>query len=194
MSRLSLVLAACAALVLPVALPIAAHAATPAAASAHDPAKVAVVEQIMTNLKIVDVMKAGAEQGTRAQEANLPEADMQQLISLLDDELDKRRSDLVHAIAADNCDRFTLDQLGNILTLSKIKYVQDMVMHGADPSTPLPDAASMTADEQKTVDTLGNEAYVGDFLQNANVDASTPIIAQATVTAFSRFQALKGNK
>ncbi len=186
-------LAALAALAMPAAMPLAAHAATPAAAPAHDPAKVAVAKQILANFGIVDSLTLGGKSGLGQDDTikALPKPDQDMVMSLFSDEMMKRKATIIDAVAPDNVDRFTLDQLNAILNLSKIKYVHDLVLSGADPSLPEPDPTTMTQAEAATFKAADSQPFVSDFMRNMDVNASVPFVHDAAENAMKRFKAAK---
>jgi hypothetical protein len=168
----------------------AESAAAPAAAesvvSAPIPEKVAIGEQIITNLQMVPIMTLGAKKGLLAQpsiQAHTP-ADRDRLLALVDQEMQKSSGAIVHALAEGNVDRFTITQLNDILALSKIKFIQDTVLSGADPSLVTPDPSSMTPEEKALFIRSNNSPHVNDFLANFNFEPAKPAALAALRAAF----------
>ena len=170
-------------------------AAAEAAATAHDPAKVAVVAQILDNLHTVDIAIKGGERSLRSDPTimKMAPADQDLIIKLFDDEMQKRHSAMITAMAEDNSDRFTIDQLNDILTFSRIKYAQDVCFYAADPTGPMPDPNSMTAQERADFSRIGDAPYTADFLDNFNFSSETAYVSEAVVAAVQRFVAMRAS-
>lgn len=162
-------------------------------ASGHDPAKVAVTVQIIDNLKMFEVITQGGRQGINdiGEVKAMSPKDRAELLSLFEDELNQRKPVILEMLAGANCDRFTLAQLNDILVLSKIDYVQQLVLKGADPSRPQPNPASMSQTEAATFIRLGNQPYVEDFMTNFVLDPIQPEIISSLQAATIRFNAYK---
>lgn len=175
----------------PALIPAAAQAQT---VIASDPARLQKVEGIMTNLKLYEVMvhmgqktlveSPGSASYTSAQKA--------QLAQYFSDAMAKRRTVLIHKLAVGTRGDFSADQLDNLVALSKVKYVQDLVAQGADPSQ-VADASSMTVADQNLVQTVGNAPYVGDFFTKAiNYDVIKDDVVAATLEAYKAFGGANG--
>ena len=192
MTRLPLtLLACCAVLAWPMAAPAAVATTAPVATPAHDPAKIAVAVEILENLRTVDIAKSA---GTRSlmsdpHVAALSPADQLLLGQFFASELDKRHDEMLKALAADNVDRFTLDQLTQILVFSRISFVQQTAMAAADPTLPTPDPSKMSEQEWKDFNSIGNADYTADFLNNFDFSSETRIVGEAVTAAIQRLSA-----
>lgn len=147
----------------------AALAADPAPlAIASDPAKLRAAEGIMTNLKLYDLMVSAGQKALaeNPDAASYTPAQKTQLAQAFADAMAKRRTSIVHKLAAGCRGDYTTDQLNNLTALSKVKYVQDLIFQGADPSH-VADAGSMTVAEQTLLQKIGNETYVNAFFAQA---------------------------
>lgn len=158
----------CAAPVMP------AQAAETAVAVVTDPARLAIENEIITNMHMVDVFIFGAKRGLLEDKdvAAWPQSKKDRLIGLLDAAVVKHRATLTRDFAAANLDSLTMDQVNNLLTLSKIKYFQQVIQAVADPSIH-PDASSMTAEERAFVDKIANADYADNFLSNMDPGKAT---------------------
>lgn len=147
--------------------PVAVHAGTdPAAATAPAAAKVAIVEQIYTNLGVLDILSQTiVKSATTGDDAeNLSDAERAKIGSLIEDGLAAHKAGLVHKLALANADSCTVDQLNVILKMSKIRYLHDLIAEGAEVGPPA-DAGSMTADEATFFNAHSNDVYIGTFLE-----------------------------
>ncbi|MEI9906185.1 MAG: hypothetical protein WDN06_21465 [Asticcacaulis sp.] len=178
------------------ALPAAAQVTIPSVIKPHDPAKVAIAIAILDNLQTETIAAAAGRRNLLADPtiAAMPPADQTLIGQLFIEEMDKRHAGMIAALAADNVDRFSLDQLNDILTFSRIKYVQDLALAAADPSLATPDPAGMTAKDVKDFATLGNASYTADFLGNFNFNAEAGFVSDAVGAAVTRFVAVKAGK
>ncbi|HVZ30154.1 MAG TPA: hypothetical protein VG839_07145, partial [Asticcacaulis sp.] len=148
----------------PALLPVAADAQV----LADSPAKVQAVETILGNLKVYDVLVHVGQKSLleSPDAANYTPAQKAQLSQLFASAMAKRRTVLVHKLAMSCRSDYTLDQLNNLTQLSKIKYIQDLVAQGGDPSL-IADAGSLTVADQDVVQTVGNAPYASDFFNQA---------------------------
>lgn len=157
-------------------------------AGEHDPEKLALGAQIFANLRMIDIAFAGVKIGMSQDPdvQKLPPAEQQRLIDLVHEEILARKDNILNEEAEANVDRFTVDQLKIILSLSQIKYLQDMVMAGAGLG-PAPDPSTLTPAQQTLLNTYGNAAFVGDFLENTNMEPLKAELAVAIRSAVARF-------
>lgn len=179
-----------------VALPVAAEAQpTPVPATPAPPvptaAQVAVGEQVITNLHLFELLAYGGHNGILQNEsiAAMPVDDQNRLGAMFDEEIAAHRAETVHAMATSNSGYYTTEQLGQLLALSKIKYVQDLVLAGGDTSLATPDETSMTEAERTLFTTMMNEAWVNDFFEQFDYTTATPTVGAAADAAFNRFSA-----
>ncbi len=170
-----------------------AAAAATQAAPTHDPAKQATVVKILDNLGAYDLLVFGSKQGFQTDDGfkTLPAGDQTLLLSLMTEELGKRRQALLNDMASTDCDAFTTDQLKDLLAMSKIKYVHDLMMSKGDPSRPAPDPASMTASEKALYDRLDQATFAGDFLNNIGYNNAVDDLKAADQAAIDRYKAAK---
>lgn len=182
------------------AAPLAAQAQVtiPQVIKPHDAAKVAVAVQILDNLKTGQIAAIAGRRNLLSDPLvqALPAADQTLLGDLFVEEMNARKDAMLAAMAGDNVDRFTLDQLNKILVFSRIKYVQDTMLNLADPSLATPDPNGMTRQEANDYLTIGNADYANDFLGNFNFASETAFVSEAVAAAAQRYGALhsaKGN-
>ena len=170
-------------------------AASAVAMPAHDPAKMAVVAQILDNLQTMKVSISAGQKSLLADPtvAKLAPADQTLLVNLFADEMMKRHDEMMNGLAADNSDRFTLEQLNDILTYSRIGYVQNLCLDAAGLAPSTPDPSTMTAQEAKDFATIGNASYTNDFLDNFNFTSESAVVSEAVATSIQRFVALRGH-
>jgi hypothetical protein len=163
-----------------------------AGAVSTDQAKIALGAQVLGNLHIYDIFMIGFKKGflEDPQMASWPPADRDLLLSLLTEEMGKRKDDMLRAMAATSVDAYSTDQLNQLVALSKIKFVQDLFLYAADQSGTPPDANSMTADEQTLFNSLMSQQWVAQFFK-FDTSAIEPIAEQAYVAATTRFAAAK---
>jgi hypothetical protein len=176
----------------PALMPAAAQAQT---VIASDPARLRAVEGIMTNLKLYEVMvHMGQKTLVESPDAaNYTPAQKAQLAQYFADAMAKRRTVLIHKLAVGTRGDYSMDQLNNLLALSKVKYVQDLVAQGADPSQ-FADASSMTVADQNLVQAVGNQPYVGDFFTKAiDYDVIKDDIVAATLETYKAFGNANGS-
>ncbi len=175
-------------------LALAASADMVAAAPAHDPAKVSIVVQILDNLQTVPIAIAGGKRSLASDPTvqKMAPADQALLLAFFAEEIEKRHTAMVEAMAEDNSDRFTIDQLNDILTFSRIKYSQDLCYHAADPSSPMPDPSTMTAQETQDFSRIGGAPYTNDFLGNFDFSSESAYVSEAVVAAIQRLVASHG--
>ncbi len=162
---------------------------------ASDPAKLRVTQGIVTNLKLYELMvRVGQKTLAETPETASYTPDRKAaLAQAFNDAMAKRRAGMIQKLAAGTRGDFSLEQLNNLTTLSKIKYVQDLIAQGADPSL-VADAGTMTVAEQNLIQTLGNEAYVSTFFtQGLNFDVIKGDITDATLEAFAALKTPQQN-
>lgn len=169
---------------------VATAQAVPAAAEAPA-AKVARTRQIITQLKLYDLLMFGARKGllSRPEFAEKPKSDHDRLVALLTEEMEARRAVAIDAMAAANADRFSVEQLDQLVQVSKIKYLQDMVLAGGDPSLATPNEAGMTEAERALFYEVMSQPWVGDFFTTFNYNAASPFITSAGEAAMARYYA-----
>jgi len=169
---------------------VAAQAAPVTPATEHDPEKIAVGTEIMANLQLVEIAVAGARIALAEDKdvQQLPAAKRQRLSALIEEEIRARRDIIDREMAAANVDRFTVDQLNVILSLSRIKFVQAVLLHGAG-LVPEPDPASVTPAEQALIEANGDQPYVLDFFKNLDMDPLGAQVGIAIHNAFVRYAA-----
>ena len=191
-------LALAAALMLACVLPMngPAQAAPAVAAPAHDPVKIAVAVQILDNLQTLPIAIQASRHSLLSDPTvtAMSPADQVLLGQLLSDELTKRHDEMMTGLAADNVDRFSLDQLNNILIFSRIKYVQQLARAAADSSLPTPDPTTMSEQEWKDFNTIGNADYTADFLNNFNFAAESHVVGEAVTAAVLRLATIRSGK
>lgn len=165
-----------------------------ATAPAHDPAKVAIVVQILDNLQTVPIAITGGKRSLMNDPTiqKMAPADQVLFLTFFAEEMNKRHSAMIEAMAEDNSDRFTIDQLNDILTFSRIKYSQDLCLHAADPTGPMPDPSSMTAQEARDFARIGDAPYTSDFLGNFDFSSESAYVSEAVVAAIQRLVASHG--
>lgn len=164
-------------------------AQTAATAAAPDPAKVAVVEQIYGNLRIIEVMGSGASQSIMKDDdyKDYTPAQRTKLAQLFIDGLEAAKPSLLHKLALAHADKYSMDQLNSLLALSKIKYVQQLLAKGADDSLPEPDPATMTTSEKAVYDTLDTQQFTEDFLtDSADFSSISDDVSNVAVAAFQQ--------
>ncbi len=160
-----------------VVAPQVAAAQTPAISPAPDPAKVNLTIQIYSNLKIIEVLTSATVHAM----ANEPDANSltplqkEKLLQMFKEAMLAKRSVFLYKLAAAHCGPYTTEQLTNLVSLSKIKYIQDMLAEGAGELDKAPDPSTMTPAEIALLSSLNDQAYVTTFLQDsANFDAIDP--------------------
>jgi hypothetical protein len=169
---------------------VAAQSAPVTPAAEHDPEKVAVGTEIMANLQFVEIAVAGARIAITEDKdfQQLPQANRQRLAALIEEEIRARKDIINREMAGANVDRFTVDQLRVILSLSRIKFIQAVVLHGAG-LVPEPDPATMTPAEQALIEANGDQPYVLDFFKNIDMDPLGEQVGIAIHNAFTRYMA-----
>ena len=85
-----------------------------------------------------------------------------------------------------NAGAYTSAQLDELLALSKIKYVQDLVLAGGDASLATPDENSMTATERALFTRLMMEPWVTDFFTKFDYSTASPDVGAAAEAAVKR--------
>lgn len=166
------------------ALPNSAVAATTAEAGAIE-----TIEQIYSNLGVVDVMKLSMQQAliNAPSMSNFTSAQKLKLAEITGIVIGEQRPTLLHKLAVANTGDLTAAQLQVILKISKIKYIQDAIAQGADPSR-VADPKTMTAEESAFLDSVEKEQYILDFLEHsANFDAVKPDMEAISTTIIERF-------
>jgi hypothetical protein len=172
--------------------PLSAVLPNPAVAAATaEVGTVATIEQIYSNLGVVDVMKLSMQQSliNAPSMSNFTSAQKAKLVEITGTVMDEQRPALLHKLAVANKGDLTPPQLQVILKISKIKYIQDAIAHGADPSR-VADPKTMTAEESTFLDSVEKEQYILDFLQrSANFDSVKPDMEAISTTVVERFVA-----
>ena len=164
-------------------------AAATTAVPAPDPAKVAVVEQIYGNLRIIEVMGSGATQSILKDDdyKEYTPAQRTKLAQFFMDGLEAAKPSLLHKLALAHSSKYTMDQLNTLLSLSKITYVQQLLAKGADASLPDPDPSIMTPAEKSVFDLLDTEQYTEDFLtESADFSSINDDVSAVAVAAFQK--------
>ncbi len=179
---------------LPVTAGAVSTTAATAAMPAHDPAKIAVVAQILDNLQTMKIAISAGQKSLLADPtvARMSIPDQVLLSNLFADEMTKRHDEMMNGLAADNSDRFTPEQLNNILTYSRIGYVQALCLDAAGLAPSPPDPSTMTTQEAQDFMTIGNADYTADFLGNFSFTAETAVVSEAVTASIQRFVALRG--
>lgn len=172
--------------------PLSAAIMAPQVAQAQttpSPATVAKGMQIVANLHLYDLLVYGGRVGIlKADEiAKLPQADQDRIAAMFVEEMTARRDDTIRKMAEANFGSFTPAQLDDLLALSKIKYVQDLVLAGGDSSLATPDETSMNATERALFTRLMNETWVTDFFTKFNYDTASANVAEAAQAAMQRY-------
>lgn len=157
-----------------------------------DPARLQISLQIVENLKLMDLITHGARMAISSEPAlqSLTESQKSQMSTLMIEELEKSRPDLTRLMAASAVGTLTVDQLNDILVLSKIKFMQQSVLAGADPSV-TPDPTTMTPEEKANMDRLGSQPYVTQYFANIDYTSLMSLARQAGMRAGMRFRALQ---
>lgn len=171
----------------PAMLPAAAQAQTSAqTVIVSDPARLQVTESIMTNLKLYEIMvHVGQKTLLESNDvASYSAAQKTQLTQAFADAMAKRRGSVIRKLAAGVRGDFSMEQLNNLNALSRIKYVQDLIAQGADP-TLVADAGSMSTADQTFIQSIGNAPYVTDFFTKAiDYNVIKDDVIAATVDAY----------
>ncbi|MEI9905055.1 MAG: hypothetical protein WDN06_14630 [Asticcacaulis sp.] len=184
------------ALVTAAPLPAAAQVTIPSLAKPHDAAKVAIAFEILDNLQTLTIATRAGQRALLADPliVQLPPADKTLLSQLFAEEMARRHDEMITAMAGDNVDRFSIDQLNDILTFSRIPYVQAVCLRASDPTLAVPDPNSMTAQQRRDFANLGDAPYTADFLGNFNFSSESTVVAEAASSAVQRYVALKSGK
>jgi len=174
-------------------LPALAQGAAPAAAAPVDAAKVDIGIQIVRELKFIDILILGGQKGMRQNPefASTPASDWARLDALFAEEMHKRGDTIIRKMAEANVGAYSTDDLNHVLALAKIKYVQDLVLQGADSSLVTPDFDGMTAAEKATFDTYSNDPAVTQFLSGFTFGSISGDISDAVIAALTRYDAEK---
>ncbi|ESQ77153.1 hypothetical protein [Asticcacaulis sp. AC402] len=164
----------------------AAHTAQPVAAT--DLAK---GRQIITNLKMFDLLMFGGRKGLigTPEIAALPKTDQAGLIALFNAEMELRRAGVIDALVAANFERLSATQLDQLVQLSNIKYTQDLVLAGGDPSLATPNAAGMTAAERDLFYGLIGQIWVSKFFTTFDYSSAAPFFTSAGESALASYHA-----
>ncbi|MDV6331783.1 hypothetical protein [Asticcacaulis sp. 201] len=170
--------------------PLSAALPNPAVAAPTAEARsIATIEEIYSNLGVVDVMKLSMQQAliNAPSMSNFTSAQKAKLVEITGTVIDEQRPALLHKLAIANRGDLTPPQLQVILKISKIRYIQDAIAHGADPSR-VADPKTMTAEESAFLDSVEKEQYILDFLQrSANFDTVKPDMEAISTTIIERF-------
>ncbi|ESQ92979.1 hypothetical protein ABAC460_01640 [Asticcacaulis sp. AC460] len=169
--------------------------ATPAAAQATDPVKLDLTARVLGNLKIVDVMARAGAQTLLADETikSFTPTEQNRLVQFYTDGLHAEESALNRKLAASCADDFTADELKVLLRLSQIKYIQQLVAQGGDPSINA-DPSTMSADDKAVYDQYSNSDLVTRLADNLDFDAIKPDLEAITLQAVTDFLAWRAQQ
>lgn len=161
-----------------------------------DEAKIALGIEIVGNMRFYDLAIIGGKKGINQtpELASWSQADRDLLCAYFAEEMEKYRTVTIRTLAAGAVDPYSMDQLNQLVALSRVKFIQDMVMYSADPTRPMPNAASMTPAEKTLVDGLMEKQWVADFMRSVDPALTSPALQQSIRGAFQRFAAAKGMK
>ncbi|MGZ3306035.1 MAG: hypothetical protein ACXU8U_09265, partial [Asticcacaulis sp.] len=126
--------------------------------------------------------------------AALPQADNDRLSALIAEEVWKRAATMRRKVAEGSVDPYTLDQLNDILTLSKIKFFQDLMLAGGDPSLASPGNDVITPAERDVLAKADSKPYINDFLNHMDFAALRPDGTAAVNAALQRYVMEKSGK
>lgn len=177
--------------------PVATGSNAAAGAISTDPAKIALGVQIFDNMGYVELVKVGGRRGimTNPNLASMPEADRALLANLFVEELEKRRGEILNTLAVTHVDPYSIEQLNQLLAVSKVKIVREAMLYGADPSYfPKPDPNSLTPADSAVLDAAMKTTFVAAFIQNVDIRVCAPSLSAAAQASFARFQAAKAAK
>lgn len=169
--------------------------ATPAAAQATDPVKLDLTARVLGNLKIVDVMARAGAQTLLADETikTFTPTEQNRLVQFYTDGLHAQEGALNRKLAASCADQFTVDELKVLVRLSQIKYIQQLVAQGGDPSL-VADPSTMSADDKAVYDQYSNSDLVPRLASNLNFDIIKPDLEAITIQAITDFLAWRAQQ
>lgn len=147
-----------------------------------DPVKVDMLEQIIVYLHCYDVIAYVGEVSALENAPSSFSADQKDNVRhLWETNILARRKSIIHNLAVSNSVSFTTAQLTTMLALSKIRYLQDAALEGANPAWAA-DERTLTAADNALVDQHPDaEATLGAFFNNLSIDAIKPDLAAAAV-------------
>lgn len=180
-------------LTFPAAVPVMAQTAPAATAAPDDFASIAMAEQVITNLGMLDVMIYGYDQGVRESSdfADLTDAQKDRYIALFNQRIDEQRLALTHTLAVNAAAHLTRDEMTRMLALSKIGYLKAVIKASAEGS-PDPDPAMMSPDEKATYDKYENADFVGRFLDGVDINLISDDVVQIGADAYTAWQTEAG--
>ncbi|EGF92541.1 hypothetical protein ABI_09780 [Asticcacaulis biprosthecium C19] len=172
-------------------------AASPAVAIAQqvDAAKLDITARIIGNLKVVNVMARAGTQTLLADETikSFTPVEQTRLVKFYTDGLYAQETALNRKLAASCADKFTMDELKVLLRLTQIRYVQQLVAQGGDPSLTA-DPSTMTADDRAIYDQYANSDLVPRLAQHLDFGVITPDLEAITLQAITDFIAWRAEQ
>ncbi|EGF92542.1 hypothetical protein ABI_09790 [Asticcacaulis biprosthecium C19] len=115
-----------------------------------------------------------------------PKTDRDELYKLAVEALEAQRPAIVDAIAEAQVRRFTEGEWNQIAEYSRITYVQDLVLAGADPSRPRPDPSSMSRTDSAVFGRLAAQPFVVKFFTEFDPAGNTMLVEEALKAATTR--------
>lgn len=119
--------------------------------------------------------------------SSFSQSERDRLYGLMLEEMVARRPAIIDAIATGQVNRFTEDEWDQLAQLSRIKYVQDLTLAGADPSRPRPSLASMSRTDNALYNRLAAQPFVLRFFREFDHTTDDAVVEEALRAAALRF-------
>jgi hypothetical protein len=143
----------------------------PAVSATPDTATVAMAEQVVTNLGMIDAMIYGYSQGVHESQefSTMTEAQKDRYLAIFKQHVNARRDALTHKLAVNAASHLSREEMASMLALSKIGYLKALFKASAE-NAPAPDPAMMSADEKALLDKYEDGDFVGRFFEGADIN------------------------
>ncbi len=171
----------------------ASPAADTVGTPAVDPAKVDIAEHIIINLRFYDILAYGGEIGLLESPATASYSPEQKekLRACFEASIQSARLTIIRKLAVASAGGYSVDQLNVILNLSKIRYMQDSILEGANPAW-VADERTVTPEDLAMMNAHGDDAYTTSFLKSVSYDTVDADLGNALTGAYQAFVSSQG--
>ncbi|ESQ92978.1 hypothetical protein ABAC460_01635 [Asticcacaulis sp. AC460] len=147
--------------------------------------------EVLENLRYFDLMLIGMRNGFEGNDdyRGLSETEQKRFFALAVEEMEIRRVAIIDVMAKGNINRLTAEEWEQAAQFSRIKYVQDLVLAGVNPSGPRPDPATMTPSESALFSRLVPQPFIARLFSKEQIEPAESLVLEAGNAALARFQA-----
>ncbi len=171
-----------------IAMPVMAQAPSAAPAEA---ARMAIALQIVQNLRLYNILAFVAKAELTKDDGfmSLPQGDRDRVYALVNAEMNLRRTAIESKLATASAGAYTAGQLKDVLTIARLKFMQDRLMSGVNPNLPRPEETDMNSADKATYDAYSRKPHVVDFFEKLQLGPASEDMSAAVSAAYQRYSA-----